>query len=154
MAHHGIVFRPEKKLVYVSSSPYNLGEYTVYDLNFLNDRLNLQTAIVIDSLKIKKSPFVDSHALRDFEKFKKLRREIRKAHQQKIVFSDDKMTEYISLNPSFWEVYNDAAINALLQKKYDLAIHYFREALKKEITTIPDRKKIEKQLVKLRKYTK
>ncbi|WP_288763519.1 C45 family autoproteolytic acyltransferase/hydolase [uncultured Weeksella sp.] len=154
LAHHGIVFRPEKKLVYVSSSPYNLGEYTVYDLNFLNDRLNLQTAIVIDSLKIKKSPFVDSHALRDFEKFKKLRREIRKAHQQKIVFSDDKMTEYISLNPSFWEVYNDAAINALLQKKYDLAIHYFREALKKEITTIPDRKKIEKQLVKLRKYTK
>ena len=154
LAHHGIVFRPEKKLVYVSSSPYNLGDYTVYDLNFLNDRLNLNTAIVIDSLTIEKSPFVDSQAFRDYEKFKKLRREIRKAHQQKITFSEEKMAEYISLNPSFWEVYNDAATNAVLKKEYNLAAKYFQEALKKEITTIPDRKNIEKQLKKIRKYTK
>ena len=33
IAHHSIVFEPKKLLVWVSTSPWQLGEYVAYDLN-------------------------------------------------------------------------------------------------------------------------
>ena len=32
LAHHGIVFKPEELMAWVSSNPYQLGEFVAYDL--------------------------------------------------------------------------------------------------------------------------
>ncbi len=32
IAHHSIIFEPEKRLVWVSNGPWQLGEYTCYDI--------------------------------------------------------------------------------------------------------------------------
>ena len=44
LAHHGIVFQPEQLKVWVSSNPYQLGEFVAYDLNEIfskdNSKLN------------------------------------------------------------------------------------------------------------------
>ena len=48
----------------------------------------------------------------------------------------------------FWFVYANVAEYYFTQKDYSQAINYYKLALSKEITTIPDRNKIEKNLKK------
>jgi len=38
-AHHSVIFIPEKLIMYVSASPYNLGEYMAYNINNIFDHL-------------------------------------------------------------------------------------------------------------------
>ena len=65
LAHHGIIFQPEERKVWVSSSPYQLGAFVAYDLDevfkeFENGDHSLKG---IDSLLIKKDPFFASKFL-------------------------------------------------------------------------------------------
>jgi hypothetical protein len=73
LAHHAIIFSPQKKLVWVSSNPYQLGEFVCYDLNEIFSDKGLQPDDFSKSaLNIARDPFADSEEFEKYEQSKML----------------------------------------------------------------------------------
>ncbi|PXW13516.1 acyl-CoA:6-aminopenicillanic acid acyl transferase [Chryseobacterium sp. CBTAP 102] len=156
LAHHAVIFSPQKKLVWVSSNPYQLGEFVCYDLNevFSGKPLS-QSLLAKTDLNIARDPFADSEEFQNYELSKILGKEINKAAENKdILLTDDFIPYYESMNPDFWLVYYQSGKYYFSKKEYSNAKMEFEKALTKEITTIPDRKNVEKSLKKTLKKLK
>lgn len=154
LAHHGIVFKPNELKVWVSSSPYQLGQFVCYDLNNAFNKFknkDYKTPIQEINLSINKSPFLDTKTYKDYEAYRILRREILEKIEHKHLIDKHTLSKFISLNPNFWEVYYLAGLYYYNNKNYREAKREFEHCLTKEITTIPDRKKVEKKLKKTKK---
>ncbi|MFL9835155.1 C45 family autoproteolytic acyltransferase/hydolase [Chryseobacterium terrae] len=150
LAHHAVIFSPEKKRVWVSSNPYQLGEFVCYDLNEIFSDKRLKSGDFAKSdLNIAKDPFVDSQEFEDYKEFKFAHSEIQNAiDSDDMILTDDFIPHYQSLNPDFWLVYYQSGKYYFKQKKYSKAKVEFEKALTKEITTVPDKENVEKYLKK------
>ena len=148
LTHHSVIFKPEQKLVWVSSNPYQLGEYVAYDLNevFNTPHKGTLTSMGIDSLTIPKDPFVDTQGFKNYEKYRIQDRTIDKAIKRKEHLSADFIKHYQSLNPDYWEVYYKPGVYLYNRGYYTAARAEFEKALTKEITTLPEKKKVEEYL--------
>lgn len=152
IAHHAVIFKPEQRLVWVSSNPYQLGEFVCYDLNkIFTSAVNKASFISFaDSTKnIPQDSFLYTKAYLDYEQFKIADRTMDAALDEKTTLADNFIPEYISLNPEYWQVYYKAGKMARRNKQYGSSKQYFEKALSKEITTIPEKEKVEKQLKKV-----
>lgn len=154
LAHHGIVFKPEQRLVWVSSNPYQLGEFVCYDLNEIFKNRNLNDSIVsleLENLNISKDPFLETKEYKNYELFRIEDRRADVLLEKKQTMSMPFVENYQSLNPDYWEVYYKAGLSFYQEKKYKLAQIHFEKALTKEITTLPEREAIEKYLKKIKR---
>lgn len=156
LAHHSVIFSPEKKMVWVSSNPYQLGEFVCYDLNEIFSENGLQpNNFSKSSLNIPRDPFADSKEFENYEVSRILSKEISEASERNnVVLPDDTIPYYQSLNPDFWKVYFMGGKYYYHKKEYSKAKLEFEKALTKEITTIPDQKMVEKYLNKAIKKIK
>ncbi|WP_300354074.1 C45 family autoproteolytic acyltransferase/hydolase [Chryseobacterium sp.] len=151
LAHHAVIFSPQKKLVWVSSNPYQLGEFVCYDLNEIFSDKRLKSGEFAKSeLNIAKDPFVDSQEFKNYEEYKRLSSQF---EEDKII-SEELIDHYKSLNPDLWLVYYQAGKYYFNQKDYQKAKIEFEKALTKEITTVPDKENVEKYLKKTLKKLK
>ncbi|MGB6151464.1 MAG: C45 family peptidase [Pricia sp.] len=154
LAHHGIVFRPEELRVWVSSNPYQLGEFVAYDLNDIFNKEDGPVAPKSMSdveLNIAKDPFVNTLAYQHYQRYRKLRNQITKAISSDGHVDQNTLQEFTLLNPDFWEAhYLVGKYN--YEKGYDrLALNAFLEAETKEITTVPDREEVAQYIRKLKR---
>jgi len=143
IAHHSIIFNPTKLLVWVSSNPYQLGEYCAYDLKkiFNNDvGLKKDTEISIPELTIPADSFLLSDDYKKFEAYKKIRNEILSKLKDKIPVSInvDEIKTLIESNPQYYYVYSLLGDYLLKSKNYSKAIDFYRTALTKEVTSAKD----------------
>ncbi|MDM1556601.1 acyl-CoA--6-aminopenicillanic acid acyl-transferase [Chryseobacterium indologenes] len=156
LAHHAVIFSPEKKLVWVSSNPYQLGEFVCYDLNEIFSGKALRSdSFSKPPLNIPRDSFADSEEFENYELYRMLSKEIIEATENKNrELTDDFIPSYESLNPNFWKGYFLAGKYYYHKKEYLKAKIEFEKALTKEITTIPDQKLVEKYLNKINKKSK
>ncbi len=152
LAHHGIVFQPANKMVWVSANPYQLGEFVAFQLDsvFANANKKSSTLSLPVDL-IKKDPFINSVAFSNYEKYRIEKRKLEQVIENKESYTIENIEAFITLNSDFWEVYYLVGTYYYENKYYKAALTKFEEALTKEITTVIDRKNIEKYINKIKR---
>lgn len=151
IAHHGIIFQPEKLRFWVSTSPYQLGKFICYDLNtiFAHPKALKYNHVVYDTaFTIAADTFLTTQQWKDFLRYRELKNEIKRAIKQKTYtsFNNTTLTEIVQRNPNYWEAYYWVA--EFLQAKGDKkgAQHYFELALTKEVNAQSEVEKIKRQI--------
>lgn len=153
MAHHGIIFKPKEKLVWVSANPYQLGEFVCYNLDsiFKERKTKAIVSFQQENLNIAKDPFLETQQYKNYKKFRIEDHKIDLYLENKETISPEFIENYQSLNPDYWVVYYKAGLYFYQKKEYQLSQANFEKALTKEITTVPDKTAIEKYLKKIKR---
>ena len=157
LAHHGIIFKPEQRLVWVSSNPYQLGEMVCYDLNTVFAHCAASTKVHTlqsEEKNIPPDPFIQTQSYTNYEAFRLADRKLEDYLENNSQLPSDFAKNYQSLNPDYWLVYYRMGVYYYQQKNYQLAKEQFEKALTKEVTTIPAKLETEKYLKKIKRKLK
>lgn len=146
IAHHSIVFEPKKLIVWVSTSPWQLGEYVAYDLNkiFALHGLKEDHEITDSSLTIAPDSFLLTPAYKSFVVFRTLKQHILDGGKVNV-------DSLISSNPEFYNTYVLAGDYLYRQKNYAAALRNYQIALTKVIATKKEEDHIKAQIEKINK---
>ena len=154
LAHHGIVFKPAEGLVWVSSNPYQLGEFVAYNLNTVfSEAQNNTEAIPLNNKKltIEEDPFQYTEAYLDYETYRMLTRQVEKAISVNKHLAPKMLEELQKLNPNYWQAYYLVGKYNYEKKYYRAALNAFEIAKTKEITTVPDQEQIDLYIKKIKR---
>jgi len=140
IAHHSIIFEPEKKLVWVSTAPWVFGKFVAYDLNKVFAAKKTDNSEIYESsLTIPADDFIASNSFHDYIKYFQYRFPFQ-AHEPIIPDS------VVKWNPELYQSYMLAGDEACARHEYSHAIGFFSQALKKEIATTQERDYIVKRM--------
>ncbi len=151
LAHHGIVFQPEERKVWVSSNPYQLGAFVAYDLDDVFKKFETPTngtSVAEETLTIPEDTFVTTQAYADYEAYRVLGARIEIATEEKSQIEDQELQDFERLNPNFWATYFIIGAYHYSHKAYKKAIIAFKQAQRREVTTVPDERKLKKYIKK------
>lgn len=151
LAHHGIIFKPEEKLVWVSSSPYQLGEFVCYDLEkIFNSDFQGVISAQTQERNIPKSKFLLTKEYENYEKYRILEHKIETDLKTNKFIDSQSVMQLENLNPDYWKAYFIIG-KVLLQNKDKRAKIYFEKSLSLEIPYSDERQEVEKYLKKSKK---
>lgn len=143
LAHHGIVFEPNKKNVWISTPPYQLGDFICYNLDSIFSSNNFEITQII-----KKDSFLDTKEYDDFEKHKTIRNKL----NDYILFNTPEPQfdkhEFIRLNPNSYNTYYLLGRFYYKRGEYKKAKEMFEQALQKDFPSQSLNKEIENYLTR------
>lgn len=147
IAHHAIIFEPKKLLVWVSTSPWQLGEFVAYDLHkvFALQGLKENREVADTSLNIPADSFLRTSQYKNFEQFRR--------YKHLIADGDAVNTDsLVNSNPSFYHAYVLAGDYSFKHQQFERAIKYYQQALTKEIATKNEEDHIRKMIAESQKH--
>lgn len=146
IAHHSIVFEPEKKIVWVSTAPWQLGKFVAYDLNkiFALKGMKVNQEIADSSLTVAADSFLLTPDYKNFELFRSFKDRIMNGGE---VNTDS----LINSNPQFYNSYVLAGDYLYKQKQYGKALTMYQAALTKVIATKKEEDHVKDRIKKINK---
>ncbi|HNW68853.1 MAG TPA: C45 family autoproteolytic acyltransferase/hydrolase [Bacteroidales bacterium] len=160
IAHHSVIFKPEKLLVWVSTKPYQLGGYVCYDLNKIfhkkeyfrqnKELYEIELSLHPDSVLI--TEYVSKVAA-----YKKMRDAfIDNLNNHLSLINERSVEKIIQLNPDFFQPYYLAGEYYYKNKNYDQALISYQKALSKPIPYQADKNLLMERIsaceTKMKKY--
>ena len=149
IAHHSVIFQPEKRLMWVSTSPWQCGKYVAYDLNkIFNDTINLQHEIYSSNLTISADEFAETPEFQHLLTYKKLTPLLLKKIRKKEKIEEHVLKTYEASNPSLYYVYEVMGDYYEAMQQPQQAIAYWQKALKKPIPKLQEKERIQQKIQK------
>ena len=157
IAHHSIIFKPEELKVWVSTNNFQLGEFICYDLNeifSINNKFDSNIELFLKENTIKADNFIHNGELDKYKKFKVEREELEKITKKKLncIFSTERIDEFISLNPLFYNTYYVVGEYYFAKKDIKNAELNYKIAISKEIAKENERVHILNRIKKCHEF--
>lgn len=149
IAHHSIIFQPQKLLVSVSAAPWQLGQYVTYDLRkvFALQGLQADHEIRDSALAISPDTFLNTPDYQNFVRFRQIREQLRLGTAGNL-----DVEVFTRLNPEYYHTYVLAGDYFFKQEKYAEALRQYQSAQTKEIATVPEKQHIDRQIELCKKH--
>jgi len=143
IAHHSIIFEPQKKRVWVSTGPWQLGGFVCYDLDkvFSLGGMKSDREISDTSLNLPADSFLLTKNYQQFLKYRAFKKDLMEGRE----VNPDSL---IATNPNYYQAYQLAGNEMFKRQNYNRAIVYYRQALSKEIATKTEENEIRNQIIK------
>ena len=153
IAHHSVIFKPEKGEMWVSANPYQLGSYLCYNLNDIFAEDFDFSGVVDDTTQtIAADPFLLSDDYRAFVSHKEWTARFKKLlwdESPEAIKAED-IELYERLNPEFFYSYFIIGECWSLKGDSERALTYYEKALGKEIARLSERRMIEGRIESLK----
>jgi isopenicillin-N N-acyltransferase-like protein len=146
VAHHSIVFEPQKLKVWVSTSPWQLGEFVCYDLKkvFALKGMKKDQEIIDSNLTIPPDTFLNTRIYKNFVAYRNI---VQRVNEDKKVDPDS----LIINNPQYYNAYIVAGDYSFKLKQFNKALGYYRHALTKVIATKEEEASVKQKIIKCNK---
>lgn len=149
IAHHSVIFQPEKRLMWVSTSPWQCGKYVAYDLRkIFSDSLDYHHEIATPELTIAEDSFVHQPAFKQLMIYKRLTPLIRKKINRKERIDNHILKLYEASNPSLYYVHELLGDYYQSIQEPQQAISCWQKALTKPVPKQAERERIQQKINK------
>ncbi len=144
LAMHSVIFKPEQRKIWVSTSPWQLGAFVCYDLNKVLSS-DFSETISESSQRIPEDSFVSTEAFCNVLEFKKMMPVIKAAEHSGRVIPTDSLDWFVGLNPLYYNAYNTVGDYYEALDEDELAQQYWSKALEMKMKPV-ERQYIESKL--------
>ncbi len=154
IAHHAVIFKPQDKLMWVSSNPFQCGEFVCYNLDSVFAKakhIKRDIAINEPQLTISEDPFLKTQGYKNFIFFKQLKNYIQFITKKSPhnTLSPQLENAFIQSNHESYFMYQLLGDYYVSRSNKEKAIEYYNLALTKVIATLKEEKQIKENLKKL-----
>jgi len=150
IAHHGVVFSPAKRVMWVSTAPWQLGKMVAYDLNKIFGERGENSARVPELDIPADSAAISMYAAKVME-FRLLASEIESEMSNRGEVNESEAERLIELNPDYFYTYKLLGDYYASAGNKSKAITMFEKALTKALPSPGERESLERRIKKYRK---
>lgn len=146
IAHHAVVFKPSSLMVWVSTSPYQLGKFVAYDLRKVFAMTSEQVAknqeICSEELTIPADSFLLSEDFNRYSKYLEMTEELKQYSGSRKPLPESFEKNYIMTNPNLYLTYSHLGDYYRSMKDYSRAYGCYQNALSRQVSGMKQKEEL------------
>lgn len=151
IAHHSVIFAPEKRIMWVSTAPWQAGKYVAYNLDsvFCTDK-TIEKRIEVSIAPIAADTAFLAAYYDDVIAYRRLVPVMRDAARTATCLPADTLQRFLSANPDFYHTHELLGDYYLSQGNHDQALAEWESALQLAIPKEGERIRIEDKIKQIK----